>query len=371
MCWKAPDTMTNSLGLLLLSCVRHQGTYAPLFAAQDGVQIVAVADEPDIPEWMHAVNQEFADRYQTPYLRDVEAALARPDVDIVSICSEPTRHARLAVLAAQAGKQICVDKPMATTVADAERVVAAVEAAGVTFTYIHRLYSPAIQKLRAALDAGAVGLPFALHMSWVSAGGLTSGAVEDFQLVVDRRLSGGGELMNFLGYHLDTARYLTGLEIEEVYASAGNYYFEPHREHGVEDFGLVCLTLERGVSATIIAGRSPTKAHTASGDYQLRVHGSQGTLVADETRPYLSIFADPSGRRSQPSFAVAQALLEPVIGDFLDCVRNGGQPLRSVHDGRGQIAAIEAAYRSLESGQVERVWRQQARKERMHASGYI
>jgi predicted dehydrogenase len=86
----------------------------------------------------------------------------------------------------------------------------------VTLTYIHRLYSPAIQKLRSAIDAGAVGLPFALHMSWVSAGGLTSGAVEDFQLVVDRRLSGGGELMNFLGYHIDTARYLTGLEIEEI-----------------------------------------------------------------------------------------------------------------------------------------------------------
>ncbi len=347
--------MANSLGLLLISCVRHQGTYAPLFDARDDVEIVAVADEPDIPGWMHAVNVEFAERYGVPYVRDVGDALARPDVDIVCICSEPTRHARLAVQAAEAGKHICVDKPMATTVADADRVVAAVEQAGVTLTYIHRLYSPSIQRLREAIDDGAIGLPFALHLSWVSAGGLTSGSVEDFQLVVDTSLSGGGELMNFLGYHVDTARYLTGLEVETAYTSAGNYFFEPHREHCVEDFGLVCLTLEHDVSATIIAGRSPTQTHVTGGDYGLRVHGSQGTLMSDETRPFLTLFAGPDERRSQPVNPVVQAMLEPVITEFLACVESGDQPLRTVYDGRSQIATLEAVYRSMASGQVERV----------------
>ena len=50
-------------GLALVSCVRHQKGYAPLFAARPDVRIVVVTDEPDIPDWMHAVNQEFADRY--------------------------------------------------------------------------------------------------------------------------------------------------------------------------------------------------------------------------------------------------------------------------------------------------------------------
>ena len=347
--------MSTSLGLLLVSCVRHQGTYAPIFDAREGVKIVAVTDEPDVPDWMHEVNQEFADRYGVPYIRDVGEALGRSDVDIVCICSEPTRHARLAVQAVEAGKHVCVDKPMATTVADADRVVAAVEQSGVTLTYIHRLYSPAIQRLRREIDGGAIGLPFALHLSWVSAGGLTSGSVEDFQLVVDTSLSGGGELMNFLGYHVDTARYLTGLDVTGAYTSAGTYFFEPHREHGVEDFGLVCLTMERDVSATIIAGRSPAQTHVTGGDYQLRVHGSQGTIMSDETRPFVTVFGKPDARRSMAVTPVAQSMLEPVIDEFLDCVQTGRQPLRSVYDGRAQAAVLEAVYRSMASGQVEAV----------------
>lgn len=349
--------MNEQLGLLLLSCVRHQRSYAPMFSAHPDVKIVAVADDPDIPQWMHEVNQGFAEEYDIAYIRDVDEALARPDVQMVSICSEPTRHANLVIRAAASGKHVFVDKPMATTVADADAVREALRQSDQTFTYVHRLYSPEIQRMRADIDRGDVGLPYALHMSFISAGGLTSGSVEDFQLVVDRNLSGGGELMNFLGYPVETARYLTGLEVTQVYASAGNYFFEPHREHGVEDFGTVCLTLEKGVTATAIVGRSPTQTHQAAGDYSIRVHGSTGTLVGDELRPRLAIYAGTSAPRSRASTSVSNTILAPVISGFIDAVQGGQQPLRSVEDGRANIAVIEAAYRSLASGRVEEVAR--------------
>lgn len=349
--------MSKQLGLLLVSCVRHQRTYAPMFAAYPDVKIVAVADEPDIPDWMHATNQQFADQYSVDYIRDVGQALSRPDVDMVSICSEPTRHARLAIQAANAGKHVFVDKPMATTVTDADAVRDAIQQSGKTFTYVHRLYSPEIQMTRHEIDRGAVGLPYALHLSFISSGGLTSGSVEDFQLVVDTGLSGGGELMNFLGYPVETARYLTGLEVTQVYASAGNYFFEPHREHGVEDFGVVCLTLEKGVTATAVVGRSPTPTHQAGGDYWIRVHGSAGTLITDELRPRLAIYADAPAPRSRAATSVATSILAPVISEFIASVQGGPPPLRDADDGRAIVAVIGAAYRSIESGQAEDVIR--------------
>lgn len=347
----------QQLGLLLLSCVRHQGTYAPLFAAQPGVEIVAVADDPDVPDWMHTVNQQFADEYSVPYIRDVQGALQRTDVQIVSICSEPTRHAGLVIQAARAGKHICVDKPMATTTADADAVLNATAETDVTLTYIHRLYSPAIQNARAQIDSGAVGLPYALHLTYVSAGGLTSGAVEDFELVVNPELSGGGELMNFLGYHIDTARYLTGLEVQQVYTSAGTYFFDPHRQYGVEDFGVVCLTLEKDVTATIIVGRSPTPSHETGGDYTLRIHGSAGTLLEDELRPRLSIFGPGSSPPSRTAHQATTAMVAPVITEFIESVRSNRQPLRTAYDGKALTGVIEAAYWSMQSGQVEPVHR--------------
>src|SRR5216110_2137223 len=102
-------------GVLLLSCVRHQRDYAPYIAAHPRLKIVAVADEPDLPDWMRRANLEMAAQYDVPYSEDVDAALTRDDVQMVSVCTEPTRHARLATRAALAGKHVLVDKPMATT----------------------------------------------------------------------------------------------------------------------------------------------------------------------------------------------------------------------------------------------------------------
>ena len=347
--------MTSPLGVLLLSCVRHQRTYAEQFAARLDARIVAVADEPNIPSWMHEVNQRFADRYAVPYLRDVATALQRSDVAVVSVCSEPTRHARLATWAARARKHVWVDKPMATTAADADALIAAVEAAAVKLSYVHRLHTPAIQYARRCLDRGDIGLPQALHLSFVSTGNVTSGAVEDFQLVVDSTLSGGGELMNFLGYPVDTVRYLTGQDVTRVYVSAGTYFFAPHREHGVEDFGVVFLTLARGIIATVVVGRAPTPNHPTGGDYTLRLHGSAGTLIVDENRPVVTIHAEPPAPPARSGQSLAEATIAPLVDEFMTCIREDRQPLRTMHDGRAAIAVIEAAYRSLASGRVESV----------------
>ncbi|MBI3942432.1 MAG: Gfo/Idh/MocA family oxidoreductase [Chloroflexi bacterium] len=350
-----PSTSPDTFGLLLISCVRHQRAYAPQFAGRPDVRIVAVADEAGIPDWMHQVNQEFADSYQVPYIKDVAAALSRPDVDLVSICSEPTRHARLAIQAAQAGKHIFVDKPMATTVADADQVVAAVDAAGVKLTYVHRLFSPTFQKARASINSGDVGLPYALHLSFISAGGLTSGAVEDFQMVVDRRLSGGGEMMNFMVYPVGAAQYLAGLKVTQVYATAGNYFFAPHKEHGVEDFGVACLTMERNVTATIVVGRSPTPNFPVVGDIYLRIHGTAGTLILDEHRPRLSIYAEAPAPRSRYMNSDLKTSVGLLIDDLIASIRHNRSPLRTARDGQAITAVIEAAYRSVSSGQVENV----------------
>ncbi len=347
--------MSEPYGLALVSCVRHQKGYAPLFAAHPAVRIVVVTDEPDIPEGMHAVNQGFADHYGVPYERDVSRALDRPDVAMVSVCSEPTRHARLAMAAARAGKHIWVDKPMAVSLAEADQVVAAVEAAGVQLSYVHRLHAPAVRQARRRIADGDLGRLESLHLAFVSTGSVVSGAVEDYQLVVDKRLSGGGELMNFFGYPVDAARYLSGLEITHVYASAGAYFFEPHREWGVEDFAVCILTLEGGVTATVVVGRSPAPNHPAGGDMTLRLHGTTGSLIVDENRPRVEIRAMPPAPPSRSTSSFANSMLMPLVEEFVASVREAGPPSRSMHDALAIVAVIEAAYRSVASGQVEAV----------------
>jgi myo-inositol 2-dehydrogenase / D-chiro-inositol 1-dehydrogenase len=342
----------DSYGVLLLSCVRHQRDYAPYIAAHGRLKIAAVADEPGLPDWMRKVNSEMAEAYGVPYIEDVGAALARADVQIVSVCTEPTRHARLATQAALAGKHVIVDKPMSTTLADADVLIAAVETSGVKLTYVHRLFSPSTQQARQAILDGRLGLPWALHVDFLSGGGLGSGAVEDFRLVVDRTLSGGGEMMNFLVYPVGYLRYLTGLEIVSVYAASGTYFFEPHRKSGVEDLASVAFTLERGVVATVSVGRIPAELPTA-GEFTLRIHGSHGMMYVDEYRPRVDIYGE-RGQRVRGLLAVdpGAGRTEGILNDLIASIDVDRQPLVGPRDGRAVTAAILAAYESAATNRV-------------------
>jgi myo-inositol 2-dehydrogenase / D-chiro-inositol 1-dehydrogenase len=343
------------LGICLLSCVRHQGGYAPLYANHPALRIVCVADEPDVPDWVRSVNQTFAEQYQVPYLPITEA-LRRPEVKLVSICSEPTRHARLAIQAAQAGVHVLVDKPIATTVADARRVVEAVQQSGIILTYIHHLFNPALEQARQLIDSGRLAVPWAFHIDLITGGGLDSGFVEDFALVVNPALSGGGEIMNFLNYAIGYLRFLTGLEVESVYALAGTYFFEPHQRFGVEDLGLVALNLERGVTATVTVGRIPAQLGSAAGSFTLRGQGLDGLFLLDQFQPRLAIDKRPGQAPTHyPPLPAQPTDLEALLADLIRAIQGGPPPRCGPEDGLAITSVVEAVYRSLASGAVEQL----------------
>jgi len=116
----------------VLSAVKHDYV-ARGIAAHPRFELVVVADDPDVPDWAHARNQQFAGAYAIPYVRDVDAVLRDYDVQVAIVSPEAARHCDLSIRAANAGKHIVQDKPMATQRADADRLVEAVERSGVKF----------------------------------------------------------------------------------------------------------------------------------------------------------------------------------------------------------------------------------------------
>ncbi len=342
----------NKIGVCLLSCVRHQRSYAPLLEAHPGLEIVCVADEGDVPEWIHEVNRSFGERYQVPYL-GVDEALARDDVDMTCICSEPARHARLARQTISAGVHALVDKPVAITGAEATALTRAVEASTANLTYIHHLFNYQVDRARTLIDSGRLSVPWAFHLDIIAGGGLDPNAVEDFAMVVNPTLSGGGEFMNWLSYAIGTLRYLIGLEIERVYALCDTFFFEPHRQFAVEDFGMVALHFERGVTATITAGRIPSKMDAIPGSFTLRGQGIYGQFMMDQFRPRISV-EKPVGESptSLQPFSAPQGI-ELLIDDFVHAIRYGTPPRATVQDGAKIAHVIEAVYRSVASGGVE------------------
>ena len=103
---------------------------------------------------------EFAARYGVRPYTDLEQMLADPGLQVVTVCTPHLLHAEQAIMAARAGKHVLVEKPMAITLADCDRMIEAAQAAGVKLGVIsQRRFYPPVLRVKRAIEAGKIGEP--------------------------------------------------------------------------------------------------------------------------------------------------------------------------------------------------------------------
>ena len=200
--------------LLVAGSHTHQENYAQAFAADPRCRLVAVTDEPGVSGRRQLLNQRFARQLGIPHLDDLAAALARDDVQIVSICAEPERRGPIAVAAAQAGKQLYLDKPLAASVEAAAAIEAAVRESRVASQMFSQVGTPASLRARSLAASGKLGDLAAFHADLLFAKGDPGTAnlsqprreweqPETFEWVATKR-----EFSNVGGYPLSVAEVL-------------------------------------------------------------------------------------------------------------------------------------------------------------------
>ena len=132
----------------------HINTYCGVLQGQEDVDLVASWDD-NIDR-----GQRAAEKYGLQFRDRIEAVLEDEEIDAVMIGSETNRHADLVEAAAAAGKGILLQKPMATTLADCDRIIAAVEKHGVPFSMAFQMrLDPVNQRMKQLLEEGIVGRP--------------------------------------------------------------------------------------------------------------------------------------------------------------------------------------------------------------------
>jgi predicted dehydrogenase len=240
----------------------------------------------------------------------------------------------MAIAAAAAGKHVLVEKPMATTVADADAMIAAARSAGVVLMAAHNLrYAPPYLAAARAVREGLVGSVVGVRVAMGHGGPETW--TRDAGWFRDPALAGGGALLD-LGIHVaDLLRAVTGDEVGSVAA----FVRRPAPE-SVEESGSVALSLRGGGIGTLSASWSVRPGP----DHHLVVHGTDATLGIERgaavVRPASggNVVVDPP------------ALVPDVLGDFVAACRGEREPAVRDIDGRQALAIIEAAYRSVASG---------------------
>ena len=374
-------------GVLLLGGHRtHQENYAQSFAQDARCRLVAFADEPDAPPERIALARSLADALKLPFIPDLNDALARDDVHIVSLCTDVERRGRIGATCAEAGKHVYLDKPMALNSEHANQIVAAVAKSGVRTQMFSNIHSAWAQTIKQVLDSGRIGELQAIHCDVLFSKGHPGSAPVGQKRVgkptVERYsfMEAKPEMFDVGVYAVSMVNWLTRKRARTVFGATANYFFKAHHDCGIEDFGALMLTLDGGITATIVGGRYGWQSHPQGGVKKAILVGSEQTLIFDAFANRLEVFAaepafeppsphplDPMGMWSstQAELKVPPKQQWMDIGSsddgqrefsaFVDCIENGVESEMNAEFAAHSVEIISAGYRSAANREVIRL----------------
>ena len=346
----------EALPVLVLGGVKHLYIVQAL-AAHPRFELVALADEEGALAWVHQRNEAAASAFGLPYVRGISGALARYRPRVACVTPETGRHARLSVRAAEAGLHIVQDKPMALTLADCDRIVAAVEAADVRFLMWNRNTFPSILQAREVLAGGSLGDPRAVHVDFFFAkdAGVLLGSGEPEEIPLGHEVL--GELTVEGIYPLAYLHALLGVPVRRVFARTTAHFFQRHADRGVEDLASVTLEMEDGTLGSVCIGRIGEPSHPNIGELRLHILGTRGAFVVAEPRPEISVHARSLKPEDHRQRRVGVDYERRLLDDFARAIDTGSDTLMTAQDSRAIAATVLAAVESGRTGRVVEVAR--------------
>jgi myo-inositol 2-dehydrogenase/D-chiro-inositol 1-dehydrogenase len=272
---------------------------------------------------------------------DPELILADPAIDAIVIASPGPTHVGLIRQAAARGKPIFCEKPLSLDLAECDAAIAATRAAGVPLQIgFQRRFDAAYVRAKAMIEAGELGTLQTIH----------SRTRDPEPPPLEYLRTCGGLFRDTAVHDLDAIRFLAGGDVTRVYAVAAARVDPGVIEIGDIDSGVVTLTLDNGIIATVDISRQAIYGYDVraevfgtGGAVEIAhpqathlVHRSRRGVAHDHVRHFLDLFG---------------AAYEDELRDFVACVRDGKGPRVTGEDGRWATILAEAAQQSLDSGQ--------------------
>lgn len=343
--------------IAILGCGKVAHLHAKAIGNLENATLAAV--------WSRSENtaRTFAKQYKVPFYTEISELIQQEKIDLAIVCTPHPFHLHPVLEAAAAGANILVEKPLASTLEDSDKIIAACKNAGVKLGVIsqRRWYEP-VKRVKAAIDAGKIGKPVFGTINML--GWRDKDYYDADEWRGTWKMEGGGVLVNQAPHQLDILLWFMG-EIDEVYGLWRNLN-HPYIE--VEDTAVAIVKSKNGAIGNIIVSNSQKP-----GIYgKVHVHGENGASVGVQTDGGAMFIAGMSGILEPPvndiwSVPGEEKLLEkwkksdaahfsksnPMvfymerqIEDFLDAIKTGSEPLVTGEDGRRTVELFTAIYRS-------------------------
>lgn len=262
-----------------------------------------------------------------------DAIRDNPGIDIVYVVLPNALHAEWVIRAARAGKHVICEKPMAITVEECDRMIAACKEAGVMLSIGYRLhfepYNSAVMEMGQQKTMGPVTLVEADH-----------GLANPQGWRIDKALAGGGPLMDVGIYCVQAVRYATGLEPVAVTAQEG-FKHNPEKFSTVEE----SINWQMELPGGIVAKCTSTYSEKTN---RLRVEAEGGWM---ELAPAFS-YRGLKGKTAEGEMDLPEAAQQAAQMDhFALCIKEGRPTTVGGEEGRQDVKILQAIYRAMETGE--------------------
>lgn len=339
------------LRFALVGCGRISTRHADVLTDQAlaGATLVAVCD----------VNLDRAEKtgtkYFVPWFGDMHLMMQQVEADVVVVLTESGHHPRDVIQLAQYGIAIVVEKPMALTVADADKMIKACETSGSPlFVVKQNRYNKPVQKLKHAVDQGAFGK---LILGSVRVRWCRTQDYYDLDSWRGTKSLDGGVLANQASHHLDLLEWMLGAP-DSVTAMTSKALANIE----TDDTAIATIRFSSGALG-LVEATTATRPTDLEGS--LSVLGSLGSVVIggfsvnkietwnfDPTSP--GSFLDPDQASESPPNVYGFGHLQ-FYRDVVISISSGGPPKIDGYEGRKSVALLETIYRSAEIGKELRV----------------
>ena len=283
---------------------------------------------------------------------DIEQLLKECEVDVVDICVPNYRHYEACMKAAEYGKHVICEKPLAMNLEQADEMIEACESRGLKLMYAEELcFAPKYERVRSMVEQGAVGTPYMLKQGEKHDG-------PHSKWFYSKETAGGGVMMDMGCHALAWFRWMNrGVAVKTVYADMKTVF---HKDITDCDDNTVCIVeFENGVTG--IAETSWAKP--GGMDDRIEIYGNKGVVYADLFRGNSALTysvdgygyaAEKAGSTKGWTFTIFEEAFNQgypqELSHFIDCVRNDKEPCTTGRDGRAVLELTYAAYESARTG---------------------
>jgi predicted dehydrogenase len=334
----------NKQGFALVGAGVFGTRHAQAYSRHPFVDFVAVCDLDG--ERARTVATQYGARMHTTKLDDL---LNNPDIAAISIATPDHAHREVAIACAKAGKHILVEKPLATTVADAEAIVQVAREAGVTLMVdFHNRVNPPYVSAREAMRRGDIGTPTYIYAR------LSNTTYVPMEML---KWAGSSSALWFLGSHIiDLACWMLDDTPRKVYAVSRSGILH---SLGVTapDFHVATVEFRKGAVAVFENAWILPRTHAATKDMKFEILGSKGALYMDtshnraleiysaEKAAFPDLMAPPMGEH-------LTGFILNSIAHFVDAVTLGKPVLATGEEGVTNTRILRAILESAERGEA-------------------